>query len=123
MLAGIGAGNGTELIKRLQNVCGNKQQRIDQLDGKIASMSVATLSGWTNYRDQMKILLQKRNSIPQLQNNEIESDAKQLRQFVPPLATLFPTLFENYVLDSIKDAAAGGPGSARCLPPRVASQA
>ena len=54
LLAGIDAGNGTELIKRLQNVCGNKQQRIDQLDGKIASMSVATLSGWTNYRDQIK---------------------------------------------------------------------
>ena len=109
LLAGIDAGDGTELMKRLQNVCGNKQQRIDQLDGKIASVSVATLSGWTNCRDQMKTLLQKRNSIPQLQNNEIESDAKQLRQFVTPLATLFPTLFENYVLDSMKDTANGGP--------------
>ena len=88
-------------MKRLQNICGNKQQRIDQLDGKTASLSVAALSGWTSYRDQMKTLLQKRNTIPELQNNELESDAKQLRQFVTPLAALFPTLFDNYVINSI----------------------
>ena len=49
----------------------------------------------------MKTLLQKRNTIPELQNNEVESDVKQLRQFVTNLAPLFPTLVDNYVIDSM----------------------
>jgi hypothetical protein len=96
--SGIVGGDGESLLARLQNVCGNKQQRIEQLDEDIKNCSVTTISKWPAYRDNMVALLKRRNNVPGIAANEKESDAKQLRQFMSPLAPLFSTLHGNYVI-------------------------
>jgi hypothetical protein len=48
--SGIVSGDGESLLARLQNVCGNKQQRIEQLDDDIKNCSVTTISKWPAYR-------------------------------------------------------------------------
>ena len=88
----------------MQNICGNKQQRMDQIDVDIENQTVATITQWPGFRDKMSDLLRKRNLIPGLQDNEKESDSKQLRQFCAPLNVLFATFYENYVLDAMKPA-------------------
>lgn len=54
---GIDGGDGETLLARLQNVCGSKQQRIEQLDDDIKNCSVTTISKWPAYRDSMVTLL------------------------------------------------------------------
>ena len=98
---GIDGGDGETLLARLQNVCGSKQQRIEQLDDDIKNCSVTTISKWPAYRDAMVTLLKRRNSVPNIAANEKESDAKQLRQFITPLAPLFSSLHENYIMDDM----------------------
>jgi hypothetical protein len=95
--SGIEAGDGESLLARLQNVCGNKQQRIEQLDEDIKNCSVTTISKWPAYRDNMVTLLGRRNNVPGIDANKKESDAKQLRQFMSPLAPLFGTPHDNYI--------------------------
>jgi hypothetical protein len=60
-------------LARLQNVCGNKQQRIEQLDDDIAKCSVGNISKWPECCDKMKNLLTRRNKAPGMLNNETES--------------------------------------------------
>ena len=78
LLAGIESGDGRGLINRLQNICGNKQQRMDQIDADIENQTAATITQWSAFRDKLSDLLRKRNLIPGLQDNEKESDAKHV---------------------------------------------
>ena len=102
LVAGLEPGDGRGLLDKLLNMCGNKQQRMDSLDDDIDKMAVSTINQWPSFRDGMSDLLRKRNAIPNLLATEKESDAKQLRQFCSPLSSLFPTFYENYVLDTMK---------------------
>ena len=104
ILKGVPKGDGARLLKKLHNAKGSVEHQIERWDLRLERLTLVTMNGWKDFRDEWLEASDGRNNIDELEEDDILSEKVLFRKFYKKLSDVFPLVFSACVCDT----AAGG---------------
>jgi hypothetical protein len=104
ILKGVPKGDGAGLLKKLHAAKGSVEHQIQRWDSKLDRLTLVTMNGWMDFRDEWLESADGRNNIDELEEDDILAEKVLFRKFYKKLSDVLPLIFQSCVCDT----AAGG---------------